>query len=112
MAQNNRLFLLNTISPLVKNKKLTPAKIYEFYHRKIGEKQAQKYKQLQFVFDILYVASRKLDVNTEDPELIQKQNEQMALLATVEREIRDNMFKADSEFLNALKVALNYNYQQ
>lgn len=111
-TENNRLFFLNTIAPLVNNQKVTPTKIYEFYHRKVAEKQAQQFKQLQFVFDILNLAGRKLDINTEDPLIIQKNNEQIALLASVEREIRDKMFKMDATFLDALRLIFSYKYQQ
>ena len=110
--ENNRLFFLNTISPLVNNKTLTTYKIYEYYHRKIGEKQAGQLKQFQFVFNILEQAGRKIDVVTEDPVEIQKRREKLALLASVEREIRDTIFKPDAEFLDAVRVTLNYKYQQ
>jgi len=111
-TENNRLFFLNTICPLVNNKTLTTSKIYEYYHHKIGEKQAAQLKQLQFVFDILDQAGRKIDVVTEDPVEIQRKREKLALLSNIEGQIRQKTFKADAEFLDAVRLTLNYKYQQ
>jgi hypothetical protein len=110
--ENNRLFFLNTISPLVNNQTLTTSKIYAYYHNKIGEKQAQQFRQFQFVFDLLDQAGRNLYVTTEDPVEIQRQKEKLSLLADIQGQIRQKMFKADSEFLDALRITLNYRYQQ
>jgi hypothetical protein len=108
---DNRLFFLNNIGPLVNNKKLTRSKIYEFYHRKIGEKQAEKLKQMQVIFNILDMAGRKIDINTTDPIEIVKKREKLALLSNIEGEIRAHIFKNDAEFLDSLQKVLGYIYQ-
>ena len=107
---SNRLFLLNTLGPLINNPSFTPSKIYAFYHNKIGEKQAAQAKQLQFAFNILDQAGRKIDITTDDPVLIQKKREQLALLASIEKEMRETMFNEDAKFMDALRTILNYKF--
>ena len=106
---NNRLFLLTTIGSLVGNKNLTPYQIYSFYHQKIAQKQKEQLRQFSFVFNILDQAGRKIDVATEDPEQIIKNREKLKLLSAIEKEIRDGLFKNDSNFLSALITTFNYN---
>lgn len=105
----NRLFLLNTIGPLVGNRNLTPYQIYSFYHQKIAQKQKEQLRQFNFVFNILDQVRREIDVVTEDPDEIKKKIEKLKLLSGIEKEIRDRLFKNDADFLSALITTFNYN---
>jgi hypothetical protein len=105
---NNRLFLLNTIGPLVGNRNLTPYQIYSFYHQKIAQKQKEELRKFNFVFNILDQAGRKIDVVTEDPDEIKKKIEKLKLLSEIDKQIRDGLFKNDADFLSALITTFNY----
>ena len=110
--ENNRFFFLNTICPLVNNRALTNAKIYEFYHNKIAEKQAEKFKQIKFVLDIVEEAGRKIDVDTDDPVEIQKKREKLALLSYIKSQINQYILTDDAEFLASVRKVIEYKLNQ
>ncbi len=101
-------FFLSNVCQLLR-RGVPPITVYRFFHQKIAEKQKQKYSAVKFILDKIDEKIREIHVNTSDSieqRIIQEKSE---MLSTMRQEIHDELFKDDSEFLDAVKKVIEWN---
>lgn len=106
---HNNNFLLRNIKNLI-NSDRSPDHIIKHFHNIIAKRQEQRLRQLTNVLALIEKHKRIYGVNTGD-ETIQKENViALKTLSSLEKELRDSLFREDDKFMNSLRTALNYNF--
>ncbi len=101
----HNMFFLNTVRRFPK---APPAAVYKKLYTQIQERQLNEIKTLKKAFDIIDKNVREINVVTEDPEMKNRISWQTQILMKVDRELREEHVKNDSEFLNALDTVLKF----
>jgi len=101
-------FFLSNVCQLLRQG-VPPIAVYRFFHQKIAEKQEKKYAVIKFILDKIDNKIREIHVNTQDVNEIRIIKEKSDMLNTMRQEIQDELFKDDSDFLDAVKKVLEWN---
>ena len=93
------------------NKNPTKKELYQKFYKQIQEKQVKNAVFLKMFTDLIEQNVRKINMVTEDPLEKKRIQDQTALLMILDRDIRENFFSKDAEFLDALKIVFAFNNQ-
>ena len=101
-------FFLSNVCQLLRQG-VPPIAVYRFFHQKIAEKQEKKYAAVKFILDKIDDKIRLIHVNTNDEteRIIIKEKSDM--LNNLRKEILEDLFRGDSEFLDAAKKVIEWN---
>ena len=105
----NGFFLNNLRQHMVRRKQLSKKEMYNWYHKKIAEKQAKRASELAVVFELIRKRISKLGVNWEDEAAQKIRDSNIEQLSQLQLDIMGSFTKDGTEFLTALKKVLNFN---
>jgi len=101
-------FFLSNVCQLLRQG-VPPIAVYRFFHQKIAEIQEKKYAAVKFILDKIDDKIRLIHVNTSDETERRIIREKSDMLNTMRQEIHDELFKDDSDFLDAVKKVVEWN---